>query len=594
MKHDSNQMDSLATSMHDSSALHELVNILYYQPIYKILAGHAIAIIVTVNFLWGTVSDKWLLGWSGMLFAQTLAWVVIVATFRRTKPPSEKSKKWVNIFPLAGMLTGLFWGMTSLWTSVLDDSSTMVFLAIMVLGVTAAGLAVFAPYLRSFIAFSCCALFPFVFQFYLGDSKLQWTLAIMFLLYLSIILLSGYNMKEAVKKSIELRIENMGLVGDLLIKNTQAEHARVEAEQADISKSKFLAAASHDLRQPLHALGLFVDALESRIHYPEVRGIVDNIRISTDALGDLLNALLDISKLDAGVLEPNITEFQLQPLLQRIETDFSERASSKSLSLRIVDCGFTVSTDTSMLERILRNLVSNAIRYTQQGAVVLDCRREGDRVAIEISDTGIGIEADEVDHIFEEFYQVENLERDRRKGLGLGLAIVKRLAELLDCPITVRSTSGEGSVFTISVPYVASGVIETLVAQDYFEDVHGTRVVIIDDEAMVRLGMRNVLEGWGCEVIEAESAEHALDMLQHDCAIDIILTDYRLRENKNGIEAIHSIHDFCGKAIPAIILTGETDPKRLTEAKLWGGKILYKPVSSAKLRSLISYLLNQN
>ena len=590
----SNKIDPLSASSEETSALHELVKILYYQPINKILAGHALAVIITVVYLWGIVAEEWLLLWSIMLFGQTLVWLVIVATYRRTRTPVEKSKKWVRIFPIAGTLTGLFWGMTSFWPSVLLDASSMVFLAVMVLGVTAAGLAVFAPYLRSFVAFAGCTLVPFIIHFYLGDNKLYWTMGIMFLLYLSVILLSGHNMKLAVRKSIDLRLENLGLVDDLLIKNTQAEHAREDAEQAYIAKSKFLAAASHDLRQPLHALGLFVDALESRIRYPEVRGIVDNIRISTDALGDLLNALLDISKLDAGVLEPNITEFQLQPLLQRIETDFSERASSKSLSLRIVDCGFTVSTDTSMLERILRNLVSNAIRYTQQGAVILDCQRDGDRVTIEISDTGIGIEADEVDHIFEEFYQVENLERDRRKGLGLGLAIVKRLAELLDCPITVRSTSGEGSVFSISVPYVASGVIERLAAQDFFEDVHGTRVVIIDDEAMVRLGMRNVLEGWGCEVIEAESAEHALDMLQHDCAIDIILADYRLRENKNGIEAIHSIHDFCGKAIPAIILTGETDPKRLTEAKVWGGKILYKPVSSAKLRSLMSYLLNQN
>ena len=594
MNDGSNKMDSLTTSSDENSALYELVKILYYQPINTILAGHALAVIITVVYLWGTVAEEWLLFWSSMLFGQTLIWLVVVATYRRTKPPAEKSKQWLRIFPIAGTLTGLFWGMTSFWPSVLLDVSSMVFLAVMVLGVTAAGLAVFSPYLRSFIAFAVCTLIPFIIHFYFGDSKLYWTLGIMFLLYLSIILLSGHNMKQAVRKSIDLRLENLVLVNDLLIKNTQAEHARNYAEQANISKSKFLAAASHDLRQPLHALGLFVDALESRIHYPEVRGIVDNIRISTDALGDLLNALLDISRLDAGVLEPSITEFHLQPMLQRIHTDFSELASSKSLRLNIVNCSYFINTDASMLERILRNLVSNAIRYTQHGEIKLNCRHQDDRIIIEVHDTGMGIDPDEINHIFEEFYQIANPERDRRKGLGLGLAIVKRLADLLDCPITVSSTAGMGSVFRITVPYVANGIPTVNTKQDYVVDVQGARVMVIDDEAMVRLGMRKVLEEWGCKVKEAESIEHALDVLGDDCAIDIIMTDYRLRENKNGIDAIHAIHAACGKAIPAIILTGDTDPKRLREAKAGGFGVLYKPVSSAKLRSLMSYLLEQN
>lgn len=593
MNNDSNKMGSLTANNNENIASHELVKILYYQPINKILAGHAVAVIMTVIFMWDIVSHQWLLVWSSILFGQTMIWLAVVASFRRIKPTIGKSKHWLTIFPLAGALTGLSWGMTSLWPSVLLNPSSMVFLAIMVLGVTAAGLAVFAPYLRSFTAFASCTLLPFVIHFYFDDSKLHLTLGIMFLLYLSVILLNGYNMKQAVRKSIELRLENLGLVDDLLIKKTQAESARDDAEQAYISKSKFLAAASHDLRQPLHALGLFVDALESRIHYPEVRSIVDNIRISTDALGDLLNALLDISRLDAGVLEPNVTEFQLQHLLKRIYTDFNELASSKSLCLKIVDCGFTIRTDPSMLERILRNLVSNAIRYTQQGEVKLNCCRHDGRVAIEIHDTGIGVAPDKIDNIFEEFYQIANTERDRRKGLGLGLAIVKRLALLLDCPITVSSIPDKGSVFRITAPYVASYMPEIDIEQNYVKDVQGTRVMVIDDEAIVRLGMRQNLEEWGCIIKEAESIEHALAVLGNDCAIDIIITDYRLRENKNGIEAIHAIYAACGKEIPAIILTGDTDPKHLCE-EAKGFSVLYKPVSSAKLRSLMSYLLDQN
>ena len=579
----------------DDLFLHELVKILYFQPIYTILTGHALAVMITVVFLWGTSPVHWLLLWACIMIGQTMIWLVVVAGYRRMQPPAAKAKLWIQIFPVAATLTGLLWGMSAFLTNFLDDTSSMVFLAIMVLGVTAAGLAVFAPYLRSFIAFSSLALIPFVIRFFMENNKLSWTLGVMFLLYISIILISGYNMKRAVRKSIELRLENLNLVDDLIKKNSQAEQARELAEQADISKSKFLAAASHDLRQPLHALGLFVDALESRIQYPEVRRIVDNIRISTDALGDLFNSLLDISKLDAGVLEPKATDFQLRNLLQRILTDFSGAANKKSLHLRIVDCGYVIHTDPSMLERILLNLVSNAIRYTPQGSVLLGCRLRGNRVSIEIHDTGMGIAAEEMDNIFEEFYQVENPERDRRKGLGLGLAIVKRLSDLIDCPLTISSTPNKGSVFRISVPYVTNTIIPaTMTQQNFVEDIKDARILVIDDEAMIRVGMRQVLEEWGCDVQEAESIEQALDVIQDKCEIDMILTDYRLRENTTGIEAIQRIQIACHKNIPAIILTGDTDPQRLREAKDSGFKLLHKPVSPAKLRSLMSYLLDQN
>lgn len=579
-------------------ALHELVKILYYQPIYTILTGHALAVLITVFFLWYTVPLQWLLPWAVIITGQTLIWVYIVAKFRREEHQNEKTRSAIRIFPISGAITGVLWGATLYWPNVIQDTTSMVFLSIMVLGVTAAGLAVFAPYLRSFSTFASLTLVPFAFRFFLEDTRLHWTLGIMFLLYFGILLISGINMRRAVGQSIDLRLENIGLVDDLTIKNKQAEQAREEAVQADISKSKFLAAASHDLRQPLHALGLFVDALESRIQYPEARSIVDNIRISTDALSDLLNSLLDISKLDAGVLKPKSTDFLLRPLLQRIQTDFSELAASKSLRLRIVDCGLMINTDPSMLERVLRNLVSNAIRYTHNGSVLLGCRRRndpinGDRINIEIHDTGIGISDDNIDNIFEEFYQVENPERDRSKGLGLGLAIVKRLADLLHCPLSVRSSTNKGSVFSISVPFVANTMSAPAPQLSYVEDLKGTRVLIIDDEALIRVGMCQVLEEWGCEVMQAESIGQALDLLTEPCEIDMILTDYRLRENQTGLDAIESIHTACNKKIPAIILTGDTAPERLREAKDSGYKLLHKPVSSAKLRSLMSFLLDQ-
>ena len=572
---------------------HELVKILYYQPIYIISVGHALAILITMFFLWNTVPTHWLLLWASINVSQTLIWVYLVAKFRREEHQNEKTQQAIGLFPIASSITGLLWGSTLYLPNVINDTTAMVLLSIMILGVTAAGLAVFAPYLRSFSLFSSLTLVPFSIRFFLEDTTSHNTLGIMFLLYFGVLLISGINMRRAVSQSIELRLENIGLVDDLTLKNNQAEEARKEAVQANISKSKFLAAASHDLRQPLHALGLFVDALESRIQYPEVRGIVDNIRISTDALSDLLNSLLDISKLDAGVLEAKFTDFPLQPILKRIQTDFAEHSNNNALQLKIVDCNFIVHSDPFMLERVLLNLVSNAIRYTPHGSVRLECHKKNEKIDIEIHDTGIGIANDAIDKIFEEFYQIENPERDRRKGLGLGLAIVKRLADLLNCPLTVSSVPDKGSMFRISIPFVASSQPLIMPPQTFTQDLQGTRVLVIDDEAMIRLGMRNTLETWGCEIQEAESIEQALECLDDNCPFDIILTDYRLRENQTGIEAIHRIHASCGKNIPAIILTGDTAPERLREAKDSGFKLLHKPVSSAKLRSLMSYLLDQ-
>ncbi|MDH5445701.1 MAG: hybrid sensor histidine kinase/response regulator [Gammaproteobacteria bacterium] len=574
--------------------LAELANILFYQSIYTILTGHALAVIITVIFLWDTVNTNWLLIWSTVLIGQSLYWVYRVGRYRYTQPPAEQSQKWINLFPMAAIITGSLWGMTIYWPGVIDNPTSLVLLDIMVLGVTAAGLAVFAPYLRSYVAFTGFILVPFITRFFTSDNSQHWTLGTMFLLYLIVILISGHNMRRAVRKSIDLRIENIDLVNDLSKQNIQAEQAKEEAVQADLSKSKFLAAASHDLRQPLHALGLFVDALENRITYPEVRNIVDNIRISTDALSDLLNSLLDISKLDAGVLEPKPTDFLLKPILQRIQTDFDEVASSKSLRLEVIDCDFVIHTDPSMLERILRNLVSNAIRYTNKGHIKLDCQLIKNQVQIEVHDTGIGIASEQQLKIFEEFYQIENPERDRRKGLGLGLAIVKRLADLLTIQLALKSTPNQGSTFSVTVPFVDS--ISSQIAQttQFTDDLQNTRVMVIDDEAMIRLGMRNVLEEWHCMVLEAESIQQAMDHLSSDCHIDMILTDYRLRNNETGIEAIRRIHDHCLQTIPAIILTGDTDPQRIREAKDSGFHLLHKPVSPAKLRSLMSYLLEES
>lgn len=574
--------------------LAELAQILFYQPLITIMLCQIIGIIVMSLYFWQSVADWILISWTAYMVILSLTFMGTTQLYRNTPEDQRQLRRWISLFPLAGVLLGLGWASIGFWPGVLHTTDQLIFTCLVVMGMAAAGIAVIGPYLRAFVPYASLIALSFAAQLLWQDTRLHSNLAIMLLVYLVVIIISAYHMKRAVRQSIHLRLDKLELVESLVEKNALAETARQQAEQADISKSRFLAAASHDLRQPLHALGLFVDALDSRVEDIEQRELVDNIRISTEALSDLLNSLLDISKLDAGVLKARPQHFSLRPLLQRVQTDFKQAASHKGLQLRISDCHFVVNTDPAMLERIIRNLVANAIRYTQKGGLVLGCRRRDESVSIEVFDTGLGIPTQEKDKIFDEFYQIENPERDRRKGLGLGLAIVKRLSDLMGCAISIDSSPGRGSVFRVRVPFITTAPTQASTPTNFVNDVAGTRVLVIDDEALVRQGMRKILEEWECQVVEAESIDQALSQLNNECAVDIIMTDYRLRENTTGIEAIEAVQAHCKTEIPAIILTGDTDPKRLKEAKTSGYRLLHKPVSSAKMRSLMSYLLDRS
>jgi len=369
-----------------------------------------------------------------------------------------------------------------------------------------------------------------------------------------------------------------------------------EAERANIAKSRFLAAASHDLRQPMHALGLFVGALKERISYPEVSSIVKNIEASVTAMDSLFNALLDISRLDAGVFHPNIVDFPINRLLDRLRVEFAPQAMEKWLRFKVMPCSAMVRSDPMMLERIMLNLVSNALRYTDQGGVVVGCRRRRGGLRIEVWDSGVGIPADRLHDVFHEFVQIDNPERDRKHGLGLGLAIVERMAKLLGTHVTVRSVVHRGSVFSLDLPLgsrdrparvnladIAAGGANKL----------DLCVAVVDDETAILDGMRVLLENWGCRVLAAASGEELLQLLDSAPQMpDLIVSDYRLREGENGIAVIRAIQAAYGVPIPGVLISGDTAPERLREAQESGFHLLHKPVSPAKLRLLITHLVN--
>lgn len=366
-------------------------------------------------------------------------------------------------------------------------------------------------------------------------------------------------------------------------------------ETANRYKSHFLVSASHDLRQPLHALNLLVAQLRSETD-PEERGrLVARVNAAVSSMNELFEALLDMSKLDAGVLEPKVSEFPIEPLLARMTATFWDIAGEKGLRVRVVPSGAWVRSDPILLERILLNLVSNAVRYTTRGGVVVGCRRRAGRLRIDVCDSGAGVPEKERRRIFGEFVQLGASKPGRRGGLGFGLSIVDRLGRLLDHPIEVNSHLGRGSRFSITVPLATapSAAAEApLPLATVADPACGKRVIVIDDDALALDGMKGILKSWGCDVMTAESADAALASLTaRGFKPDLIISDFRLADSKTGIEAIEGLRRELGPEIPAFLISGDTAPERLHDARKHGIHLLHKPVPPMRLRAMLNRLL---
>ncbi|WP_323118835.1 ATP-binding response regulator [Burkholderia alba] len=365
------------------------------------------------------------------------------------------------------------------------------------------------------------------------------------------------------------------------------------AEQANQAKSRFLAAASHDLRQPVHALSLFVGALRNVPMPAEGRRLVEQIDASTSAMDMLFAALLDISKLDAGVVAVDRRAFPIDPVLARVCRDYAGDAQAKGLVLSHVRSRVWVDSDPTLVERIARNLVANAVRYTDVGRVVVGCRRRGGRVAMQVWDTGRGIPKSQQGLVFQEYYQLDNPERDRNQGLGLGLAIVRRLTVLLGSTIRLRSTPGRGSCFEVSFAQ-ASVVCEPPAAPVAAGAAGATAelVVVIDDEAAIRMGMSILLSGWGYDVVTAGSADEAIVRLAaHPRRPGLLLCDVGLHGGETGIDAIQRLRNEYNETIPAMLISGDTAADRLREVQASELMLLHKPVPNDRLRRAIAQLL---
>ena len=388
-------------------------------------------------------------------------------------------------------------------------------------------------------------------------------------------------------------------VTDLFNREQALEKASKEAVQANAAKTRFLASASHDLRQPIHALGLFFAELSDRVYSPETALVLGQIEDSISAINSMLNALLDISKLDAQIVLPSIEPVELAELFIRLQSEFQPIALESNNTLSIRMPSLRVNTDPGMLERMLRNLIGNALRYTQNGRVLVAARPRGQQVEIQVLDTGRGIPEDQLDEIFIEFHQLHNPERDRRQGLGLGLAIVKRLANLLQYDIKVTSNLGRGSCFSISLPLAeekgrSQPERQGEIAAPPNYSLAGHQILILDDDIAVLKGMEGLLARWGCGVISASTPNEALEKIAVcKTKLDLLIVDYRLPNHVSGIDVARYLQVRLDYPVAVLIVTGDTGPERLREAKASGYPLLHKPVQPAKLRSTLQYLFSK-
>jgi signal transduction histidine kinase len=593
---------------HESDAIDAQVRLQQVRLLYSQLptstGGTMVGALLLAAVMWGIAPANAIVGWFACMAANQGWRYWLYLRWRRTGIEAADIDRAANYWALGSLLSGCLWGLATLLFFIPGSPVYQAFLFVLIFAVTSAAVLLIGAHLPSFYVFVLPALVPIVVRNVIEGEPAHLTLAFIVGVATLAILTFGRNYNRVLVASLRNRFENEALARKLATQNLElerareaAERARTEAEIANRSKTQFFAAAGHDLRQPLHAMGLFAAALTEKVRDPEVLHVVNSINASVDALEGLFNELLDISKIDSGVLKASPTHFELAAMLDRLRMDFEPEAFERGLRLRIAPTTAYVFSDPVLVERILRNLVANALRYTKAGGVLVGARRRGRELSLEVWDSGIGIPLEQQDRVFEEFYQLANPERNSKKGLGLGLSIVKRLVNLLGARVALASVPGRGSVFKVRLPLgerPAAELARKAKAAAAPGDLSGRVIVVVEDEAAVLEGMRVLLEGWGAEVVTGASIRETMAGVEPlGRAPDLIVADYGLREGNVGTQAIAALRERFRAQIPAIIVSGSTTPAHVEEAKSIDAHLLLKPVMPAKLRTLIHFKLHQ-
>ena len=537
--------------------------------------------------------------WMSLVSVVTLVRVLLMQYWQRRSVDAENVRAQIHQINSFSFISGILWGFFGVM--VLSQHNLPISLtAVMVLtGMVASATAALSHFQWAYLAFVIPTMLPTAIVSLFFAEPLYYLIAIGTILHLVVNIKFSRGIRATIIQSITLRFENHALVDSLQEEKALAVTSMQAATRANFAKSRFMAAASHDLRQPLCALRLYTATLQMLGNNDRQEEIAKNIDISVVALEELFDSLLDISKLDAGTLLVQKESFDLTVILDRIVVDFSAVAAEKNIRLDINAEKLVVDSDPQLLERLLRNLVSNAVRYTDQGGVhvrTVTVDKEHS-VRIEVLDTGCGISTADQTQIFDEFVQLNNPARDRSKGIGLGLSIVKRLSDLMEIPVNVKSTLGQGSVFSLTIPLGDRAKVTPVRTTSNLPErnLRNLFVLVIDDEIAIQNAISSILGKWGCTVVSAGSADEAFEALvEFDKTPDVAIVDLRLRSGEDGLDVIDALQDAFDNPVPGLILTGDIGADRLKEVQVSQHPIMHKPCDVDKLYEFLDNIATQH
>ncbi len=567
------------------------------------LAGHLVGAVLIVLILAGSVPRPLLFGWASLFAVVWLIRLYLALRYARREPTNEKRllarlRNW----QVGVLVAGSLWGAAAWLFYPFGSGPQQIALVLVVYTFSVASVPILAPQFPLFVVFVTLVFGPAIAAVAVSPVDDAWQTATLMAVAMAMIVVLGRNYRASFDSVIALKLRTEMLAEQLRAEKADADAARQEAEIANRAKTQFFTAASHDLRQPLHAMGLFAEALRQRTHEPEVAQLVNSINESVDALEGLFSQLLDITRIDSGGVEVNPQSFAVSDIFRKLRLHYEPTAFEKGLGLAFRGERHVALADPLLVERILRNLVSNAIRYTVDGSVLVSARRVGETIRLQVWDTGPGIDEEERMRVFEEFYQVPGTPTaalgEHKKGLGLGLAIVKRLSALMQAPISLRSRLGHGSVFTLELPVGTvprPGQREQPGKGPTGLTLDGRLIVIVEDEPAVREGLEVLLHGWGAEIVAFESvgATRAWAEASDPKTVRpaLVIADYRLEHGQTGVAAIDLLRQRFGHALPAIVVTGSSMTGHDKEALEHDFHLLIKPVLPNKLRAMIAFKL---
>ncbi len=562
-----------------------LVELLYRQSRAVLLANLIIPWPVA-SVLREAVPGRQLLIWIGAIYVLTGARLLLSHRYFRRGDDTAGPDVWARRFTILSVPSSLLWGAIGWIGFVPAEPHLVAFVCIVLTGMSGGALPALSAYPPAYAGLLIAMLLPFALGCLAQEGAIYSVYLAFVLCLVCAYIYYSLITYRTLRETASLRFENLALVESL-------ERERDRATAADRAKTRFLAAASHDLRQPIHAASLFTASLAALarrgdIKSADAKGIADRLEAVIGSLGGLLHGLIDVSRLDAGLVPVQRRPISLERMLGDLREEFAPQALQRGIALRAVPLDVWVDSDPVLLKRILDNFLSNALRYTPNGRVLVGCRLRGGAVELQVLDTGPGIPAGQHQAVFEEFTQLDNPQRDREQGLGLGLAIVRRLAELLGHRVGLRSTPGKGSTFSVRLP-MTSPPAALRAAPRRSETSTRLGVMVVDDDAQVLAGLATLLTAWGYEPFAGADVEALCRRHEEAGAgpVHLIIADYRLESGVTGSEAIARLESHLGYRVAALIVTGDTSPKRLRELTATGRRVLHKPVAPERLQAAI-------